>query len=526
MTATIRYAFRDDPLNAYMMTEGVTEYPQYVQIMAFRKREVALSFLPEYFFIDSKSSSTGQLTKLGQEVQNKHWANSFQYVARVDAQLEVIVRRSLFEKISQNFYPLWTPDVPLSFFGDQPSGFIVFLRVFRVRSELTDDLLAKGRMGSSQIFQLYDNQTATSVPADILEPVISDNKFEYVKEEIVYLLKKENALIAEYPNTSEGIQKLQERVDAAKILQPKTRLFNPGSDIDMAQIDYPRLYADIKSIAPSMSGFVEYVSEIKPAQIGETDYLMPAAKAGDYFAKERIIEMNMRSALRYALWYHNRYGIDLEDATNEALSGIIIALQKYDPSSANKFTIYCGLWMRQIMNRNLHIGEYAVRFPVHMREKLRPLMDYLSEHDCYECRCGQYCKEAINEASLITGGDELDAIHYLSILSCPSSIDEMLDQEDALSDNGLFENKMIADIFNEEMRNTVADALLTLKEREGEVLKKRYGIRTPEMTLAQIGQEYSLTRERIRQIEAKAIRKMRHPVRGRDLKPFWEELEK
>ena len=77
------------------------------------------------------------------------------------------------------------------FFGDQPSGFIVFLRVFRVRSELTDDLLAKGRMGSSQIFQLYDNQTATSVPADILEPVISDNKFEYVKEEIVYLLKKE-----------------------------------------------------------------------------------------------------------------------------------------------------------------------------------------------------------------------------------------------------------------------------------------------------------------------------------------------
>ena len=68
--------------------------------------------------------------------------------------------------------------------------------------------------------------------------------------------------------------------------------------------------------------------------------------------------------------------------------------------------------------------------------------------------------------------------------------------------------------------------LLTLKEREGEVLKKRYGIRTPEMTLEQIGQEYSLTRERIRQIEAKAIGKMRHPVRGRDLKPFWEELEK
>lgn len=67
-----KYAFRDDPLNAYMMTEGIAEYPQYVQIMAFRKREVALSFLPEYFFIDSKSSSTGQLTKLGQEVQNKH----------------------------------------------------------------------------------------------------------------------------------------------------------------------------------------------------------------------------------------------------------------------------------------------------------------------------------------------------------------------------------------------------------------------------------------------------------------------
>ena len=524
MAATIRYAFREDPLNVYMLTEGATDYPRYTQILALRKREVALNFLSDYYFIDSKSASSAQLTKLGQEVQNKNWTNNYQYVVRVDTQLEVVIRRSLFEKLSQTFYPLWTPDVPLSFFGDQPSGFIVFLRVYRVRSELTEKYLLKGRMGSAQIIQLYDDQIPTSFSADILEPVISGNRFEYLKEEILYLLKKENALIATYHNDTEGNSRLKERIDAAKILQPRERQYNPDAEIDMAQIDYPRLYAEIKAIAPTMSDFVDYVSEIKPAQINEADYLMPSAKAGVQSAIDRIIEMNMRSALRYALWYHNRYGVDIEDATNEAMTGIIIALDKYDPESANKFAVYCGLWMRQIMNRNLHIGEYTVRFPVHMREKLRPLMDYLEEHDCYDCDCGRFCEEAIEKASETVGGNTLDGIHYLSILARPDCIEDLIEQEDMFSDEGQFESDMISSLFEEELRLAADDALSTLREREIEVIKKRYGIDCAEMTLEQIGQEYSLTRERIRQIEAKAIKRMTHPSRRKKLKSFWEEL--
>ena len=94
-----------------------------------------------------------------------------------DEAMNKFYNSEVFEKLVDTFYPAWRPNAPLSYYGDQPSGFIVFLRVYRVQDKLDERLLIKGRQGSSQIIQLYNEQGITSVETEILEPVLHKELF-------------------------------------------------------------------------------------------------------------------------------------------------------------------------------------------------------------------------------------------------------------------------------------------------------------------------------------------------------------
>ena len=89
----------------------------------------------------------GTLTEYGEEVSNKNWENNYQYVARVDSQIEFVVRRSLLEKLQESFYPIWTADTYINYFDTNPSGFIVLLKVYRAKRPIDPVLLEKGRQG-------------------------------------------------------------------------------------------------------------------------------------------------------------------------------------------------------------------------------------------------------------------------------------------------------------------------------------------------------------------------------------------
>lgn len=522
--AVIRYAFRDDPLNVYMLTEGATESRKYTQILGFRKREVATSFLDDLFYLDTKAPTPGYLTPIGTATQQKNWCNPLTYVAKIDSQAEFAVSRGVFEKLVDTFYPAWRPNAPLSYYGDQPSGFIVFLRVYRVQDKLDERLLIKGRQGSSQIIQLYNEQGITSVETEILEPVLSDNRFDYIKDEILYILKKENAFIALFQNNAEGRKLLQTQVDATRAIAQKQRLrdrFDPSAEIDMAQVDYEAIFREITEIAPTMRNFVNYIANIKPAQIGEIDHLMPLAKSGESSARQRIIEMNMRGALRYALWVYRHYDVDLEDSVQECMIGIVTALEKYPIESDTKFATYAGMWMRQTVFRYLPIGEYVARLPVHYMERILPLLKFIHGHGCEACASGEFCDECLDLSKKTFECNEHEARQRLQMITPPLSVEEMIDNDSLEATEYDGELQILELISHDEMRCAIKSVLGSLSERERYVIKRRYGFAGDLATLEEMGQELGVTRERVRQIEVRAIKKMKHPNREKALKGFY-----
>ena len=521
--ALIKYAFRDNPLNVYMLTEGAVESNRYTQILAFRKREVALSFLNDLFYLDSKTPAPEFLTPVGEATKRKNWKNPLTFVAKVDSQVEFVIKPGLFEKLTDSFYPAWKPNVPLAFFGDQPSGFIVFLRVYRTQQPLDENLLAKGRQGSSQIMRLYKGLEATSVEADLQDPVITDNRCEIIKEEIVYTLKKENAFISIFQNDAEGRELLKARTEASKSLTPRysLRKFDPTAEIDMAQSNYEEIYKEICRIAPSMQSFVDYVAAIKPSQMGETDYLMPAAKQGDLSARQRIIEMNMRTALRYALSLYKTYDVDIEAAVQESLIAILTALDKYSPDADSKFSTYAHLWMRTSVDRFLPIGEYVARFPVHFLERALPVLRFLHDHDCEACSVGEFCEESLSLAKEALACNDDEARQFLILFTPPVSIEEEKENDSLDSSTYDMEQTIIEEITKEELQGAMRNAMKSLPERQRFVLERRYGLTGKAATLEEVGQELDVTRERIRQIENKALQRMRHPSRAKFIKSFY-----
>ena len=483
------------------------------QICIFRRRPITPGFLSDCYFLDSRPRPfVGRLTPYGEEVQNLHWENPYTFVVEVDCQIEFIVKRSIFEKLQDIFTPIWTADTNINFFSDQPSGYLALLRVYQTKTVLDKRLLEKGRQGSAQIMKLYDlDGNETQVFVDQLTPVLSDARFSYYKDEMLSLLKRENALIAVYENSPDGIDLLQQRIDASKSLRPKKeRTYNPSGSVDMAQTDYAIVYSSILEKAPGLKMLVDYVQSVKPAQYGEIDQLTARIKSGDQNARQRLFDTHLRAALKMGLWASEHYRVDLEDAVQEAMIGLWHAIDIYDKKSDKKFAPYALLWMRQNMVRKLPIAEDVCRFPMHFLTDFFPIVDWVREN---EYRIGfddSFYQEAVSKIQQSLNCTHYMAVQYLSLVLSTESFERLLVNED----EGVIDKKWsYAEVEQKNdflvLKKTLFKAIAQLKERDGEIIKKRYGIDCREMTLEEIGLEFDLTRERVRQIIGKSFRKMR-----------------
>ncbi len=483
-----------------------------------------MGFLSDYYYLDSRTKPmTGRLTTHGIEVQSKKWENPYRYIVKVDSQVEFIVRRSVLEKLETSFAPVWTADTNINFYGGQPSGYMALLRVYRVVESLDTTLLEKGRQGSAQIMKLYgSDQNETKVTATIIEPVLSDARFEYIKDELISLLKRENALIAVYNNNPEGIKLLTERVDANRALRPKIeRVFDPDSTIDRAQTDYAAMYETLLEKAPGLEMLVNFVRGVQPARWGEIDKLTTELFQGDLEAKRRLFDTHLRYAMRTALWFSQRYRVDLEDAIQESCIGLMIAIEKYSSEYDGTFGNYAPLWMRQNMLRELPYLEEICRIPMHFKERFLPIADWVAENEYRLSYDESFRVEAIQMIRDAFGCNEYTAISYLALALTPEGLDEVIDREDeSVSDGGGFENTLARIMDEVSFRKTIERMLSSLSEREEEVIKSRFGWDGPEMTLEEVGAQRGVTRERIRQIESKALKRLQHPTRSKILKEY------
>ena len=265
-----------------------------------------------------------------------------------------------------------------------------------------------------------------------------------------------------------------------------------------------------------------YLKEIGTVPLLTTEEELTLAKRkaeGDEYAKERLIEANLRLVVRIAKRYTGR-GMSFLDLVQEGNLGLIKGVEKFDYTKGYKLSTYATWWIRQSVTRALADQARTIRVPVHMVEtinKMSKMQRKLTLELGYE--------PSVAELADALEMSEDKVMEIMQIAREPASLETPIGEEDdsnlgdfvadsnAVTPEGNVENVMLREHI---------DALLgDLKDRERQVIVMRFGLEDGHpRTLEEVGKSFNVTRERIRQIEAKALRKLRNPVRSKRIRDF------
>ena len=272
--------------------------------------------------------------------------------------------------------------------------------------------------------------------------------------------------------------------------------------------DHVRMYLKEIGMVPLLTAEEELDLAIKKSQ-------------GDENAKKRLIEANLRLVVSIAKRYTGR-GLSFLDLVQEGNLGLMKGVEKFDYTKGYKLSTYATWWIRQSVTRALADQARTIRVPVHMVEtinKLTKTQRKLTLELGYE--------PSIAELAEAMEMSQERVMEIMQIAREPASLETPIGEEDD-SNLGDFVADTIGVTPEENieavmLREQIYAILDDLKDREREVIKRRFGLEDNHpRTLEEVGREFDVTRERIRQIEAKAIRKLRNPIRSRKIKDFLE----
>lgn len=367
-------------------------------------------------------------------------------------------------------------------------------RVVESPSKLADDLFEKaklkGNISQKDIFELIPENSENAEILDALFTKLAESSIEVVvpeTEEVIF--------------TDEwALDEIEEEEIAA---------------------DLP-VYLDDDIADDSVRLYLREIGKIPLLKSEEELELAQRVVAGDKEAKAKMAEANMRLVVSIAKRYVGR-GLDLLDLIQEGNTGLLRAVEKFDPDKGFKFSTYATWWIRQAITRAIADQARTIRIPVHMVETINKLLRT-------QRRLTQELnREPSNEEIAKAMEIEVDKVeHIMKIKQDISSLDASIrdDEEDSVLSDFIEDEDTVSpeeSATGQLLKEQVNVMLSALTEREQKILKLRFGLEDGKShTLEEVGQEFSVTRERIRQIEAKALAKLR---KHRDAKKLHDYIK-
>lgn len=288
-----------------------------------------------------------------------------------------------------------------------------------------------------------------------------------------------------------------------------------GEEISIEDVALPKN----ASINDPVRMYLKEIGKISLLSLDEELALSKRVEEGDEEAKRLLAESNLRLVVSIAKRYVGR-NLSLLDLIQEGNIGLMKAVDKFDASKGYKFSTYATWWIRQAITRAIADQAKTIRVPVHMVETINKLKRIQRQ---MTLELNREPTEAELAKKMNTTEEKVREIFKIS--QDPLSLETPIGEEDDshLGDFLKDESSMSPEEYaiNEVLKDEIEEVLCTLTPREEEVLKLRFGLKGGTChTLEEVGNMFGVTRERIRQIEAKALRKLRHPSRSRKLKDY------
>ncbi len=351
--------------------------------------------------------------------------------------------------------------------------------------------------------------------------------FEQRKEELVKKGKEKGFIT--YEELANSLKGLDLDSDALDDLYNTFNLNNIAiiseEDEDSSADSVDKLLLDDNTITKNLTiddpvrMYLKEIGQIKLLSLDEELKLADRIMAGDEEAKRTLAESNLRLVVSIAKRYVGR-GMLFLDLIQEGNIGLMKAVEKFDVSKGYKFSTYATWWIRQAITRAIADQARTIRVPVHMVETINKLARI---HRQLTLELNREPSEDELAKKMNLPVERIREI--LKISQEPVSLETPIGEEDDshLGDFIKDEHNMSPEDYatNELLKQEISEVLLTLTEREEKVIKLRFGLEDGKSrTLEEVGQMFGVTRERIRQIEAKALRKLKHPSRSRKLKDY------